>query len=140
MFRKSHRQPIALTSLLSIALLFWLAGCSGDSTPSDGGENDTTPPALVSVTPQDAHHISVVFDEPLDRTSAEYPSNYGIYHQSLPDYPGAARSPQAYGDTLYVMTAALLLDAETVQLTIEPPMQGGEPYQIVVLNVKDLHG
>lgn len=141
MFKKSQWGPFVVSSFVVITLILWLTGCKDSSSPAGGGETDTDPPGVSSVTPLDAYHVQVSFDETVDDATSQYRNNYEICRQAiLLDSPEPVRSPQSYEDTLHIEAAALMLDGRTVQLTVNPATEGGAPYQMIVSNVKDLGG
>jgi hypothetical protein len=114
-------------------------GCSEDSTPTDDGGNvDTTPPAVSTVTPIDASHIDVAFNENVSRSSAEDDGHYIIIEQTTA-YSAQMKSPAAPGDTLHVAAASLKSDNRTVSITIEGVMFAA-PYELTVIGVKDMNG
>lgn len=117
-------------ALAALALAF--AACGGDDGGPDNGDNDLAPPALVSVTAVDVWHVNVVFDERVQRASAENLANYEINVS-----PGEARAAAA-ALPLPIHAAVLLTDAKTVVLTTDPTsvMQ----YELSVTGVTDLAG
>jgi hypothetical protein len=121
-------------TFLASVLVLALVGCSSDSTPTDGGSTDTTPPKVTSVTPVDGSHIEVAFDENLWKETAEHRQNYVILEVTT----ARAASPAVPGDTLQVWGASLESDLKTVLLTTEP--MSALPYELSVSGVKDTHG
>jgi hypothetical protein len=90
---------------------------------------------LVSVTAVDASHIEAVFDEDVDRPTAEFPGNYHIIERTV-----AVSSPFAIpGDTLPASSVALGADNRTVTITTQNPT-GNLPYELFVTGVKDVSG
>lgn len=83
---------------------------------------DATPPQAVSASAQDDHSVDLVFDEAVDRSSAQNVSNYSIN-------PG-----------LTVTGAALQPDGKTVRLTTAEAETFGTSYTITVNNVADISG
>ena len=141
MLRRSQWGPFLVTSLFVIAVIIWLAGCGDNSSPADNGETDTDPPAVAGVTTVDANHVQVLFSENVDPATSQSRNNYGIYRQMIQgSSPEQNRAPQAYGDTLFVESAALLLDGKTVLITMNPSSEAGIDYQLVVSSVQDLNG
>ncbi|HEX6791583.1 MAG TPA: Ig-like domain-containing protein [Candidatus Krumholzibacteria bacterium] len=109
-----------------------LAACSDDDNGPTGTGNDTTPPSVASVSGDDSLHISVRFNEPVDRTSAEAVSNYVVTQAS-------AGLDTTLEDSPAVAGASLLSDNKTVVLTTDDAM-GVVLYRIVVNNVADTEG
>ena len=128
---RSRPQSIILVIL---SLFFVLASCSDDDTPTGGGPVDTdhTAPSVVALTPVDEYHVDVVFDEELERTSAEYWENWAMLEATN------AHSAAAPGDRLYPQVV-LLPDGKTVSLTTSFSM-AGLPLQLSISGVKDMHG
>lgn len=120
------------------------AGCSESTTPEGdgGGETDTTPPELSSVTPTDQTHLEVSFNEEVDEATAQHRSNYAIhlYDMSASPESNPPKSSMDYGDTLYVDSAVMLADGMSVRLSLSPPMLIGGMYHLIADNVKDLSG
>ena len=130
MFRYStYTRAIALTFALAL-----FASCSDDDDPAGGGPVDSTAPAVTSVTAVDANHIDVVFDENVQRGSAETIGNYTIVEVA----PLATSGEIAPGDTLVVNGAALQSDQRTVTLNTLP--MGNVDYDMSVDGVKDAAG
>ncbi len=123
--------------LTAILLTFALvAGCSSDDdNPAGGGSTDTTPPGVASVTALDAGHIEVVFNENVQRASAENTGNYLIIESST---PLGGFQTDAPGDTLAVAGASLGTDQKTV--TLSTFTMGANPYDMSVAGVKDASG
>lgn len=122
----------------AIALTFSLvlfASCSDDDSPAGGGSTDTTAPSVTSVTALDGNHIEVLFDENVQRASAETPGNYVIV-EAAPIV--AASGGVAPGDTLLIFGAALQSDQRTVTLTTDT--MGDVGYDMSVANVRDASG
>ncbi|HET6348910.1 MAG TPA: Ig-like domain-containing protein, partial [Candidatus Krumholzibacteria bacterium] len=114
-------------SLVAAMLLaLGLAACGSSSSPtSSGGGTDKTPPGVATVTPLDAYHVSIEFDEALDPTSAQTASNYVITSTSPPPVPAPKAGAAAGGlYNLGVLSAVLGTDKKTVTLTTELPMAG----------------
>ncbi len=124
-------------TLLVAAFAVAIAGCSNDDNPAGGGSTDTTAPSITSVTAIDAGHIDVVFDENVQRATAEDVGNYLIVETSTPlsSFKGIATTP---GDTLLVSGASLHGDNRTVSLSTDP--MTGAPYDMSVTGVKDASG
>ena len=81
---------------------------------------DSTPPTVVSVTPDlSLQHVRVVFSEGMDPSSAELPSNY-----------------QVVGGALAV-TNATLLDGTTVDLRMTSEELPGSNYDLIISAVQD---
>ena len=127
-------RPLFLAALLSIALL---AGCSDDETTTGGTPPDTTPPAVTSVNPVDVNHMDIVFNEDLNRDSAEHHENYVILEIATPFQ--SIHDAVAPGDTLRVGSASLGTDKRTVTLSTIDPMNTLD-YELSVTGVKDASG
>ena len=132
-----------MTALKRFALLVTvfaiaIAGCSSDDdNPAGGGSTDTTPPSITSVTAIDAGHIDVVFNENVQRATAEDVDNYIIVETTTPlsSFKEIATTP---GDTLVLDSAALNSDNRTVSLSTSP--MNAAPYDMSVVGVKDASG
>jgi alpha-mannosidase len=91
------------------------------TTEADFRINDTTPPSVTSSTAMtNADTIRVAFSEPVDKSSAENPSNYKV----------------SAGET--VSSAQLQPGGESVLLTLSSPVAAGTAYTIDVEGVLDL--
>lgn len=140
MARWLSRSRVQFLLLLLVAM-----GCGEDSGSGPPPSNDTTPPAITSVTALDLIHVSIVFGEAVDKLSAEHAVNYTVVEESTPvarSTGGAsndAGQSSAPGDTLAVGTATLSSDQETVLVTLFEAM-GANPYRVDVHNVEDLNG
>ncbi|HET6462602.1 MAG TPA: hypothetical protein VFH33_02285, partial [Candidatus Krumholzibacteria bacterium] len=119
-------------SASALALLVALASC-GEDTPTASGPVDLDAPAITGVTPIDAHHLAVVFDSQVSRSSAEKISNYTIVESD------AANAIAAPGDPVYVTSAVLQADQTTVSLSTYLPMSGMN-LRLSVDGVSDLKG
>ena len=66
------KSTLTILALIAAACLMAVAptGCSDSDSPADGGDPDTTPPGVVSVTALDATHIEVVYDEKVEEILA----------------------------------------------------------------------
>ncbi len=93
----------------------------------------------------DLIHVSLVFGEAVDKSTAEHAVNYTVVEESTPvsrsirgvsDDAGQSSAP---GDTLTVGTATLGSDQKTVLVTLFEAM-GADPYRVDVQNVADLSG
>lgn len=115
------------------AVVLAISAC-GDDDPAGGGNVDTTPPAVSSVTPVDVNHVEVTFNENVQRTSAEDAGNYTIVEATPLVAAGASEAP---GDTLYLAALALKSDQRTVSITTA---MGAVPYDIGISGVKDASG
>ena len=110
--------------VLAIALIsVVIAGCSSDGTSKP--KTDTTAPSLTSATAVDQYHVNALFNEALEKTSAETTTNYVIIRN-------------ASTDTLTVLNAALLSDGKTV--TLETEAQADASYGLTATAVKDKAG
>jgi len=85
---------------------------------------DTIPPRVVSAVAPDVTHVDLIFNEELDRTSAENKDHYRIE----PD-PGP-------GPRLEVLAATLRADGKTVRLTTAEQTEGAL-YRVTISNVAD---
>ncbi len=128
------------TTLPASALVIMLAlvACSNDDGSPSGGNPDTTPPAVTSVTPVDQSHIDVAFNENLGRASAEDEDNYVIIEQTIVLTPRPQDWSETPGDTLQVLAASLNSDQRTVSLTTQG--MGTVPYDMSVVGVADASG
>lgn len=105
-----------------------LGACDDDDDGPTGTGNDTTPPAVGSITSMDSTHVSVRFSEQVDRTSAETEGNYTI----------TQTGPPSPGDPIPVLNASLLTDTRTVVLTTSAMSATG--YTMTVIGVADTRG
>jgi len=132
------KSTLTILALIAAACLMAFApiGCSDSDSPVDGGDPDTTPPGVVSVTALDATHLEVVYTEKVEENSAEDSDNY-LFLEAL---PGAAdRAPVSPGDTLHVASVVLDNDGITAAVTLWSWM-GNETYDFTITGVKDLSG
>ncbi|MGB3867871.1 MAG: lamin tail domain-containing protein [Flavobacteriales bacterium] len=84
---------------------------------------DTAPPIIVSATVTDDQHVDLLFNEPVEQTSAEALSNYAL------------------GPSNGIASAALNgTNPSLVHLTLASPMANGTTYTITVNGVQDLSG
>ena len=122
-------------SLVAAALLaLALAACSDDSSGPGGGTTDTTPPGVAAVTPIDALHVDVTFNEQVTKSSAEDESHYTLAAVALPVAPASS----AMGGVA-VSDATLKNDKKTVTLTTNTSMAGLN-FNLGVTGVSDTHG
>jgi hypothetical protein len=129
-YRKTFLGALAFTFALAL-----VAGCSDDDdNPTGGGTTDTTPPSVASVTAVDESHIDVVYNENVQRESAENLDNYLVVETTV----ALANAASAPGDTLAIWGAALGSDQRTVSLTTDPMLAA--PYDMSVTGVKDASG
>ncbi len=141
MYCKAHWFLLVVAIILVASMMFLGAGCSESTSPEDdGGGGDTTPPELSSVTPTDNYHIEVTFTEGVDELTAQYQHNYavhrfGLIFQSESEQTGSLE----WGDTLYVESAILQPDGETVVLSVYPMMVVAN-YHLIADNIEDLSG
>lgn len=125
---------LGMVTVLAAALA--VAGCSDDGDgPTGGGDTDTTPPGIASVTAVDQNHVDVEFDETVTRASAERREHYVIVEQT----PTGAAALPVPNDTIHVETASLDDDGVTVHLTTSDFMQNA-PYELTVAGVQDASG
>jgi hypothetical protein len=128
------------SGLLAIGALAFTTGCGDDETPTNGGTADTTPPAISSVTPVDGFHLDVLFDEDVQKESAERRVNYVITEQGPPPLRGdGGAAPAVPGDTVEVVGVSLNPDKSTVSITTSDFMDNLS-YSARISGVKDLHG
>jgi len=125
--------------LMSVAPLAFSASCSSDDGgTTGGGPTDSNPPAITSVTPLDMNHIEILFDEDLNKDSAERDENYTIVEQA----PTPNREPMnttSPGDTLSLASSILKPDKRTVIITTWDVMSSA-PYNVTVRDVADVSG
>lgn len=122
--------------VLAVVLAFALAACSSDDNPTGGGgSTDTTPPTVTTVTPVDAYHVDVAFDEQVTKASAE---NTGNYTLALAAVPAPPQETAAAGATVAIASAVLGTN-DTVRLTTASSM-AGLYLGLSVVNVSDTHG
>jgi hypothetical protein len=121
-----------LLAVAVVALAFAACDTANDDGGPNDGDNDLTPPGLVSATAVDMWHVHVVFDERVQRTSAENLANYEINVS-----PGGMQAATGVVP-LPIHSAVLLSDEKTVALTTDPMsiMQ----YELAVTGVTDLAG
>lgn len=130
------RRITMLGSAGFLVMLLTIIACSDDDNPADSGPADTAPPSVSSVTAVDAQHIDVVFNEPLDRSSAEQAVNYSIIEGA--GIAQALRESESPGDTLAVWALALKADQRTVSLTVDAMTV--VPYDMSIVGVEDASG
>ena len=97
-------------------------GTPGALNTAAGGTGDTTPPDLVSALAVDATTVLVEFSEPVTLASAEDVGNYLILEGSIQP------------------TAASLIPAAEVQLTLPTPLVAGQTYTLQTMGLEDLAG
>src|SRR5262249_3603394 len=109
----AYSKPIALSTSAKLrARQFDSAGNPGSEASADFDVNDTTPPSVRSVTAISiVPTMRIVFSEPLEKSSAENPSNYRI-------------DPQ-----VPVKSAALSEDGTVVTLTLSKPLRASANYE-----------
>ncbi len=122
-------------SLATLAIALTIAACGDGDGPTGGGKQDTTPPAVASISAIDQYHIVVVFNEPVTKSSAEGSWHYWVQESAPPPVHGAA-APE---DPVIVGGATLADDEETVTLSTYSPMAEVQ-YDLTVSGVKDIHG
>ncbi|MEO5585011.1 MAG: lamin tail domain-containing protein [Flavobacteriales bacterium] len=84
---------------------------------------DTTAPSIVSATATDNQHVELLFDEPVDQTTAENPNNYGL--------------------TPFNSIVTATRDASNlalVHLTLTSILVSGNTYTLTATAVEDLSG
>lgn len=85
--------------------------------------NDFVAPTVTSVTPLNKNFVTVVFNEMVQKSTAEVASNYVIKDLA--------------GNTLQVKSAELQADGKTVYVNTADQVSG-KPYNVTVSNVRDL--
>ncbi len=126
-------------SLLCAVLLAVAMACSEyNNDPVDPGTpTDRTPPGITAVTTIDAYDIEVVFNEGLNRTTAQDLDHYLLTENSTPPISSAwAATP---GDTITIVSAVLLPDLKTVALHTSTTM-ASRNCDLAVEGVADTHG
>lgn len=133
------RLSTMLAVLFSASFLVLLAyGCSDDDPTGGNREVDTTPPGVASVTAVDALHVAVVFNEAVEKNSAEDTDNYLFIEGPSPS-PYTELVTASPGDTLLLASAVLGGYRRTVTITSWSDMADA-PYNYQVTGVKDLSG
>lgn len=123
--------PLVAAALLALAL----AACSDDSSgPGGGGTTDTTPPGVTTVTPVDAFHVDVTFNEQVTKSSAEDESHYTLTPVAL-----SVVSATSTKGVIGVSDATLKNDKKTVTLTTSSSMSGLN-FDLGITGVSDTHG
>lgn len=125
-----------IPALAAFSLVFMIPACGEDGPPTGGGKQDTTPPAITSITAIDAYHIQVVFNEALSRSAAEGSYHYWIEETAPPPVHGAAA---ALEDPLIVGGATLADDEKTVSLSTYSPMTD-IAYDLTIWGLEDAFG
>ncbi len=136
---KSHRSVwIYAITLLTATLGYW--GCSDSPTDTNGGDVDSDPPVVSSVTATDYRHVVVVFSEAVDKPTAEHSNNYSFVEATLASTTEAndSRPGLVPGDDLDVDGATLGSDGKTV--TLYTSDQADADYNYSISGVKDLSG
>jgi hypothetical protein len=134
------RNGLIFACVVIAAVVYW--GCSDDDgTPTDPGPKDTDPPQVSSVTATEVRSIDVVFDEAVDKTTAEDKANY-FFVKPVPaatETHTGFESPAQGPDTLLTVSAILHADGKTVTAATDGDMQSGS-YNYHVSGVEDLAG
>ncbi|MCK5618154.1 MAG: hypothetical protein KAJ17_02080, partial [Candidatus Krumholzibacteria bacterium] len=134
------RKGMILACVIVAALAYW--GCSDDDgTPTNGGTPDTKAPEVSSVTATDVRSIDVLFNEAVDKTTAEDKANY-FFVKPVPaatETHTGFESPAQTPDTLWTVSAILQADGKTVTAATDGDMQSGS-YNYYVSGVEDLAG
>ncbi len=125
------RQVLLCLSAFAVLLI---PAC-GEEPPMGGGKQDTTPPAIASVTAIDAYHIEIVFDEAVSKFSAERSWHYGIQQSAQPFHGATATS----GEPVYVSSVMLADDEKTVSLNTSSAM-ADIGYDLNVSDIQDVSG
>lgn len=116
-----------------------VAACSDDDDPTGGGPNDDVPPGISAVTPVDAYHVDVTFNEQVTRSTAENEDNYSLIEAATPS-PVSPREPaKAPGDPIAIAGATLKNDDRVVTLSTETSMAGLN-VNLTVTGVSDVTG
>lgn len=141
MYGKARWYLFVVAIILVASMIFLGAGCSESTSPDDdGGGGDTTPPELSSVTPTDAYHIEVTFTEEVEELTAEHQNNYAVHRFGLIFQSESEQTESlGWGDTLYVESAILQSDGESVMLSVYPMMVVAN-YHLIADNIEDLSG
>jgi hypothetical protein len=119
-----------------LVIIFTIPACGNGDSPTGGGPQDTTAPAIASVTAIDTYHLQVVFDEPLARSTAEGPYHYSIEEPVSQPVQGSGATRK---EPIFVFGASLADDQRTVTLTTNAPMAGVE-YNLAIWGIKDVAG
>ena len=114
--------PLWLAALVSA-----LSVMACDDGPTGGGKQDTTPPAIASINAIDQYHVTVVFTEPVTKSSAEGSWHYWVQESATPEEP------------VIIGGAWLADDDRTVTLNMYSPMAEVQ-YDLIVSGVKDVYG
>ncbi|MGD8415198.1 MAG: Ig-like domain-containing protein [Candidatus Latescibacterota bacterium] len=130
---------IAYLVAVSATLALLAGSCSDDDGggPTGGGNVDNTAPAISSIAATDYRHIEVVFDEPVDKSTAEHSPNYSFVEATLLR-SDVADAPESPGDPVEVYSVALGGDDRTVTIVTSPMSNAN--YNYAVTGVRDLNG
>jgi uncharacterized protein (DUF2141 family) len=131
------RIALIVSSVILVAAL-WSCGDDGGGTPTNGGTVDNDPPAVTSVTAVNYRQIAVVFDEAVDKTTAERTQNYSFVEGAPPRSSDATHSPALPGQPLDVESVALMTDGKTVTAYTSP--MSDAPYDYAISGVQDVNG
>jgi hypothetical protein len=113
-------------------------------TGGDSGDADTfrpPPPArlkLTAVTPVDAYHVRVTFNNLLSRDYAESDGNYSVLQAAAPS-PAAREGSRAPDDPIEIIAARLDGVGTTVTLSTASSMMVGN-HTLIVMQMHDLNG
>jgi len=132
-FKLNPRVAVALLALVMVA-------CSDDDNPTGGGNTDTTPPGVASMTPVDEYHFNVTFSEQVTKSSAEDEGHYILVESGTPlPLLAAPRAQADPGDTVLVALALLQSDKKTVAISTGRST-AGLSLTLSVTGVSDGHG
>jgi hypothetical protein len=125
--------------LAGLTLFLWSCG-DDDGGPADGGQVDSDPPGVQSVNAGDSRHIVVVFDERVDKATAEHRQNYIFVETAVSvSVEAFGRAAGAVGDTLFLSAVTLGTDGRTATATSEQDM-ANVPYAYSITGIKDVSG
>ncbi len=99
-------------------------GTPGAKNSVEAANRDDQPPQLIRYSPLDSMHVMLLFDEPLDSTTASDRFNYLLSDMERPPENAIALPP--------------FFDQVGIQLPA--PMQPGNLYTVTVHNIKDCSG
>jgi hypothetical protein len=132
--------------LIGLGLALCLTGCSDNG--SDLDDMDTDPPVVTKVSAVDNYHLEIIFNENVDKITAERRQNYTIIEQNpsppaipVKDQPAGrpALGTTSAGDTLGITSVTLQQNQRTVVVSCWDQMEE-VAYDIQVTGVKDLLG
>jgi hypothetical protein len=130
-----------------LSLLLIAVGCSDDDGGTTGPPSgDTDPPQIANVLAINQFQVEAIYNEDVDKASAEHTANYTIVEQASTPVATTLEDGRdgddmhlvSAGDTLMVATAALV-SSKKVLLTLYDFMVT-VPYKMYVNDVEDLNG